>query len=105
MKSCLRGLLFPTHYLRVHKFILVFMDSAYADGNATVQPKDKVAVATDADDVTLNAGEIAGEHTDKGLVLDNLGKQTVQDADTVGRSVKGAHERNHTRMGDAGDTG
>lgn len=81
------------------------MDSAYADSDATIQPEDKVAVATDADDVPLNAREVAGEHTDKGLVLDNLGKQTVQDADTVGRSVKGAHKGNHTRMGNAGDMG
>lgn len=81
------------------------MDSAYADGDATIQAEDKVTVATDADNVTLNAGEVAREHADKGLVLDNLGKQTVQDADTVGGSVKGTHEGNHTRMGNAGDMG
>lgn len=75
------------------------MDATEGDGVAT-EVEDELAVAVDADDVTLVAGEDAGEDAELDMVAGKLFKGVAEESDALRVVAQHRHEGLHHRIRD-----
>ena len=75
------------------------MDATEGDGVAT-EVEDELAVAVDADDVALVAGEDAGEDAELDMVAGKLLEGVAEEGDALWVVAQHRHERLHHRIRD-----